>query len=81
MNFSTVIVVIIALQFFRKMQREVNVLCDELNTTASDYGMVMKYIPNDKDGVDYDDEILRKFLSLGLTLSSVNLCYNLDLLK
>jgi hypothetical protein len=29
MNFSTVIVVIIALQFFRKQQREVNVLCDE----------------------------------------------------
>jgi hypothetical protein len=40
--------------------------------------MVLKYIPNDREGVDYDDEIMKKFKALGLTLSSVNLAYDLE---
>lgn len=40
--------------------------------------MALKYIPNDREGVDYDDEIMKKFRDLGLTLSSVNLAYNLE---
>lgn len=55
-----------------------NILCDEQNTTASDYGMVIKYIPNDREGVDYDDEIMKKFKSLGNTISTVNLAYDLE---
>lgn len=78
MNFSTIIVVIVALQFFRKQQRETNTLCDEMNTTASDFGAVIKGIPNDRDGIDYDDEIVLVFSKLGYTVSTVTLAYNLD---
>ena len=40
--------------------------------------MVIKYIPNDREGVDYDDEIMKKFKSLGNTISTVNLAYDLE---
>jgi hypothetical protein len=49
-----------------------------MNTTASDYGAVIKYVPNDRDGVDYDDEIIKAFEKVGYTVSSVSLAYDLS---
>lgn len=49
-----------------------------MNTTASDYGAVIKYVPNDRDGVDYDDEIIKAFEKVGYTVSSVSLAYDLN---
>jgi hypothetical protein len=53
MNFATIAIVIVALQFFRKSQRDTNVICDEANITAGDFSLVVKFIPNNDSDVNY----------------------------
>ena len=54
-----------------------NIICDEKNTTASDYGLCVKFIPNHIVGADYDEEIRKSFKLLGYELTSISLSYNL----
>ncbi len=77
MNFATIIIVIVALQFFRKSQREMNVLCDEENITAGDFSAVVKFIPNCHKDVDYHELIKSAFDSEKHHLSEVSLCFDL----
>ncbi len=77
MNFSTVLVIIIGLQFFRKQQRETNIVCDDLFITAHDYAVCFKYIPNNKIGADYEEEIKKELDKLKFTIPNVSLAYNL----
>ena len=92
LNFVTVVIIIITLQFYRFAQRKINVICDKAELSASDYSIYIKGFPFDlKDGIDYDEEI-KHFIEeevfkdeCKLEISKINLAYDLtsyqDLIK
>jgi len=52
-------------------------VCDEKNVTAGDYGLCVKFVPNDQNGVNYKQEIKQAFENEGFSICDVNLSYDL----
>ncbi|KAL4489887.1 hypothetical protein ABPG72_010786 [Tetrahymena utriculariae] len=84
LNLSSMVAMIIFLQFFRKLQRELAYKCDEEDIAANDYTIMIKNIPLEFDAIndDYDDDIKDFFEKNSLKekrveVVSVTLCYNL----
>ncbi|EAS02382.2 phage head-tail family protein, putative (macronuclear) [Tetrahymena thermophila SB210] len=84
LNLTSMIAMMIFLQFFRKLQRELAYKCDDEDIAANDYTIMIKNIPKDFDAIndDYDDDIKEFFEKNSLQekrveVISVTLCYNL----
>lgn len=76
MNISTALVIIVALQLFRKEQRTAEIECDENNITCGDFGIWIKNIRTDKPG-EYHKGIIDAFKNKGYTVATVTLAYDL----
>lgn len=59
LNLASLIAMIFLLQFFRKLQRELDNKCDTEDISANDYTIVVNDIPKVIDAVndDYDDDL------------------------
>ena len=57
LNLFTVIVIIALLFFFRRIQRNLDVKCDEANISPSDYTIWVSKIPYGLENFDYDDSL------------------------
>lgn len=45
LNLSSIAVLIALLVYFRKEQRDIDVLCDKKEITPSDYSLLVKHLP------------------------------------
>ncbi|KAL4484377.1 hypothetical protein ABPG74_019554 [Tetrahymena malaccensis] len=84
LNLASMIAMMVFLQYFRKLQRELTHKCDDEDIAANDYTIMIKNIPLEFDAVndDYDDDIKEFFEKNSLKekrveIVSVTLCYNL----
>lgn len=83
-NFFTIIVLLLCMQFIRKIQKQTAIICDERAITASDFTCKITNIPKDfTDKEDIDEEIRKFFIHSGLpgqtlNVQQVSVCYNCD---
>ncbi|KAL4484378.1 hypothetical protein ABPG74_019555 [Tetrahymena malaccensis] len=85
LNLSSMIAMIALLQWFRKLQRQLDAKCDDEDISANDYTIMIKNVPKDFDAIndDYDDDIKEFFRVNSLEgkeveVESVTLCYDLS---
>ncbi|EWS72684.1 kinase domain protein (macronuclear) [Tetrahymena thermophila SB210] len=85
LNLSSMIAMIILLQWFRKLQRQLDAKCDDEDISANDYTIMIKNVPKDFEAIndDYDDDIKEFFRVNSLEgkeveVESVTLCYDLS---
>jgi hypothetical protein len=66
LNFVAIIILIIYLQFFRRNQRIMDLLCDAKDISVSDYTVLVSNIPKDyeSENYDYDDGLKNYFENL-----------------
>jgi len=59
LNLASLVAMIFLLQFFRKLQRELDTKCDAEDIAANDYTLIVKKIPIDYEAIndDYDDDL------------------------
>lgn len=81
-NFFTIVVLLLIMQFIRKIQKQTAVICDEREITASDYTVRVTNLPRDFDQtVDIDEVIKQFFIENGLpgtrlNVQNVSVCYD-----
>jgi len=81
-NFFTILVLILLMQFIRKIQKQTALICDERQITASDYTARVRNIPKTfTDKQDIDEEIKKFFTTQGLpgtqlNVAKVTVCYD-----
>ncbi|KAL4489888.1 hypothetical protein ABPG72_010787 [Tetrahymena utriculariae] len=85
LNLSSMIAMIALLQWFRKLQRQLDAKCDDEDISANDYTIMIKNVPKDFEAIndDYDDDIKEFFRINSLEgkeveVESVTLCYDLS---
>ena len=86
-NFFTIVILLLIMQFVRKIQKQTAVICDERELTASDYTIRVTNLPKDFDqSVDIDEVIKAFFVENGLpgkpparpplNVQKVSVCYD-----
>ena len=82
LNLFTIIVLIVLMQYLRKIQKETALICDERAITASDFTAKVMNIPKDfGPDEDFSKEIRKWFQDNGLpgtklNIQQINICYD-----